>query len=748
MRAVDQLNETALNGLGPAEGTLPPPPRSPGFERDWVLRPDMTRVEAETDSLMSSLADAQSKLGDLTRQGLMSISPQELQRGLFIGAFGSPGVRAPVQPLIESCPAVVALIERVASFGVPDELAYKAVVRGGEGVRALLRECLIEEELRRQLFAVDHGSFEQAVRREIDRQGWRLDHMAGLVKDKDGDFNGRELFRDMALARGVVLKTQPIIIPDFATLFQTAPEPGWPWLFGDSFVVSQNISGFRYSFGFAEKRFRGETRNAERDDGMRSIWLPAIAMDRELFELLEQIAADPGAPEGAAAVRDCLGGVRLFSHLGGHDYVHQMIYGFAKRSVDRSYFCNEQAPITAPEIWLSKINDRFSNHVDTKGYYSGTKIETFSALMNLEVWERVYAAQPAVKSGVLRAAANFIGEVGKLSDLVERHHGRELADRIASYFAVVGLSQVELTMRLDAQNMATKEQESAFARLVESVERLRLPPYAPPVDEIQSRCSGLSWKPHDFAELVYRGRDGAPPDLSEEKLAAFGDIMRRFRAMPSQYPTRAELEGIAALVWASAPLVDMDGNGTWLSAQGRENMGVLSEVFASLPGAPLSDAARTVQSRLERAGLVRGGPGWSAAKTFVDGSTAEMLAAPSRRWDVIELFAQPGAKGELLAQALASADRHPARADIEPSLDLLARELSDGRRRSGWRGMKLRLELEGYRPPWIHRYRKTPNDMPQPQIARNFYASISESGLLAHPEFLKALEAYEAAPRG
>jgi hypothetical protein len=716
---------------------------------DWCLTPEDRQLREDAARIVADL--------DLLDQ----------QAGAFSIADGKPNLplikfELLVRPeksllsqvdlaFLETVPAMRAMLdERLADLPLTRGAASSGIAGGPAILEGVLYDALVARQLAEKLRTFETTGFEEAVRREIDREGWRLGHMQDLIREKAGDFDAKQLFRDMALAKGHLLSNHPVIVPDCAALYQTPPHGEWPWMLtSGTFKFDQKISGMNFGFGFAERRLEVEGPLARNEDRTRSVWYPLLVIDRQVFDFLQEAAGlepDSGGKGGAGRgdALSVLKGIRSLTSLGGHDYIHQMIYGIGSQSQDRSYFCNDNAPLLGREVESDAIAGTFNRDLARKQHYSSTEVETFSALLHRDVWTQAYEAQPEVQAAVLRVATAYLESVDRLSQLALERHGPEFAERFASYLAIVGLSQVELTMSLDRPKLESESQEDAFAGLRAAVNRLRLPAYEPPLGELYGLASKIIPLEAKVECMRARGSELFAGDMPARypQLLERVEFVRFFRDQP-QLPaeTMRTIHSLLVICAMLKPDGDRHDRAKAIDAvidlfKGKDNE-------LTRAGARMSDALEM----LATAGIVPGSKEWKDARRFVKhvGSRIRDFLVDERSFVDSQLL--PAERAALLESALGNSNRPSLRADVEPGMAMLALYLrTDSRDRAdGWDGMRMRLELEGYRPPWIHRYVGNGSETPEAEIAADYYEAVRKSGLHQSQQFRRALRRYSLA---
>lgn len=734
--------------------TLPPRPDA-RLDYPWLFTPDRQRIAVEARALCDDLETLRQEIGALESfelpVNLVMTKVLCIGRGLRDYEFQKHEWQ---KRLEAESPLFVKLATRLSELHVPSALAERAELdERGTALYGLLSDALLEEQMRKKLLALDIGSFEGIVKREVARQGWRIDHMQELVRSEAGSFDGRELFRDMALARGQVLLTSPLIIPDFETITQTKD---WPWLVGGSFIVDQKIAGYSFRFGFVEKPVKADRAVDKFDELKRSAWFPCVTIDQRVFGLLQE-AADGDDRRAGASATAIFKHLRTLTSLGGHDYVHMMVYPTGGKSwiKSRTSFRGDNMPLVDERAKPEIIDSDLHQGIKTKQSYSGTNIETYSALFHKEIWARAYEAQPEVKTAVLRSATNFIGNVACFKDCLDKKIGAEEAANVAAFLAIIGLSQVQLTMPLAESYMIAPGQKEAFSRLKESVEHLALPAYRPPLAEIFDQLNMSLFSPDFEHKHAFDRRFGFPKDLTAAHHYRFVSTSQnqgplKGNPLPAPELTRALL----GVVWTVGVLTGEDAFDKGPGQASKDRMRDLTRVMKMLPGeeSSLSGSELQVFDLLKSCGLAPRTEEWKFAADFVEyKNNHDLLGWLSKQRDAVRSLLGDGAKERVMSEFLSEPGRREARADMEPSLQILGEYLKrceQGDLAGGWEGMLLRVELEGYRPPWIHRYQPGEGERSQPRIAHDYFEAVNRSGLRELDSFKQALENYAATPLG
>lgn len=314
--------------------------------------------------------------------------------------------------------------------------------------------------------------FDSALRTERSRRSFRLSALSQMLSESHKK-PAEELFERFGIGTRRVMQSSCFITADLWSDGKVSP-PGSTSqnvsaLFLDN-VVDRKILGFSFRLGFIEHTSQAVLPSDDEENSGK-VFSPLLCIDPEIAETLAQLISGRFKEKNESCVTASIAATKTLRHLralgtiGGHDFIHHMLYNTQNFGRNRFSFTHSRAPFHQHKRLQSLELLRQFNVPDS--YMPA--LESHAYLLHRSIWNSIFEKSPGVKTAVLKRLCHFLENLTDLKDGLKGLTDRE--DKILGYLATVGMTQISLIMPLsdieksNVRSRRGKDMEDLIAEL-------------------------------------------------------------------------------------------------------------------------------------------------------------------------------------------------------------------------------------------------------------------------------------------
>jgi hypothetical protein len=431
-------------------------------------------------------------------------------------------------------------------------------------VRRVMYDLVAERDLRRQFEALPLGSFSDELKKEREKRAEQLKIWNEVVRETasgDQAFDSVRLFDDIGYGLGRVFRSEPFLMPNFATSGISGGrynEPNTPWLVGDS--TRQGVigdTGYTYGIGFGELNIPGSEYKT----------FPAlVCVDRRILSPLLAMKNDKDNPAQQKLATNLISNFREFFNDTIHDFVHQCMFSDTKGYGHRNKFQSADPPLYKDGKRLELDNAIWINNDDAVNDSVASPLERHAELTYRLIWEKIFQKEPKQKMNRIHQATEFLVELENYRKLQVGKVGKENADNMASYLAILAMGRFFRPVNMDDPDLEklTFDIKGRRISFKQAADELQLPAYAPVMSDIQDNIADDPMVKHvrrseriSFSHPFMDSGRSSSPSLPDESNA----VQRLRKWTGKEFRNEAELEGVLqAMRQNESPrLTGMDG---------------------------------------------------------------------------------------------------------------------------------------------------------------------------------------------